>query len=169
MCGEQLEQPGIRRLHFLHFLRARLAMVEVEVVDIHVVVVQRPACGLRFGEIGIAVCRMQPGAPDVERYAEMLAGCPGPAADAVHGLQHRKGKAGIPQRPGCGKACRAGADNNHVHVIHAYPPQARRCAKFAGRHKFYAIVGEFRPVSQTGAGGEAVTIPRFAGKVVSGT
>ena len=62
-------------------------------VDIHVVMMQRPAGGLRFGKIGIAVGGMQPGAADVEGDAEMLVAGPGAAADAAHGFEQLEGKA----------------------------------------------------------------------------
>ena len=94
-------------------------------IDIHVVMVERPAGGLRLGKVGIAVGRMQPGAANVEGHAEMLVAGPGAAADAAHGFEQLEGKAGGAQGPGGGKARRTGADDDDINVFHGIlpPPQ----------------------------------------------
>ena len=70
------------------------ALAVIEMIDIHVVVIERPAGGLRLGKIGVAVRRVQPGAADVEGHAEMPVAGPGAAADAVHRFEEFEGKAG---------------------------------------------------------------------------
>ena len=95
-------------------------------VDIHVVMMKRPAGSLRLGKVGISVGRVQPGAADVERNAEMLIAGPGAAADTVHRFDQLEGKAGRTQGLGGGKSRRAGADDHDVNVFHEYsspPPQ----------------------------------------------
>ena len=103
MLGQQFEQPRVGGLHLGLLLLARLALAVVEMVDIHVVVMQRPAGSLRFGKIGIAVGGMQPGAANVERHAEMLVAGPGAAADAAHGFEQLEGKTCGTNGPGGSK------------------------------------------------------------------
>lgn len=104
MRRQQLEQPDIGRLHCGLFVLARLSVAIIEMVDIHVVMMKRPAGSLRLGKVGIAVGRVQPGAADVERNAEMLIAGPGAAADTVHRFDQLEGKAGRTQGLGCGKS-----------------------------------------------------------------
>ena len=100
---EQFGELEVGEFHRRFFFLARLAFAVIEVIDIHVVVVQRPACRLRLGEIGIAVCRVNPGAADVKGQAKMLVGGPGSPTDPAHRFENAKTEAGSSQYFGCGK------------------------------------------------------------------
>ena len=89
-------------------------------VDVHVVVMQRPAGSLRFGEIGIAIGGMQPGAANVEGHAEMPFAGPCASADTVHRFEQLEGEACRLQDPGRRKTRRAGADEHDINVFHGY-------------------------------------------------
>ncbi len=93
-------------------------LAEIEVVDVHVVVMQRPAGRLGFREIGIAVGRVQPGAAYVERNAEMLRRGEGAAADPVHRFENLEGQTGGAESLGGGQAGGTGTDHNGVNVFH---------------------------------------------------
>ncbi len=118
MSREQFEQPRVGGLHLGFLGLARLALTIVEVVDVHVVMVQRPARGLSLGKVGIAVGGMQPGTADVEGHAEMPFAGPGAAADTVHRFEQLEGKAGRPKRLCRGKSRRAGANDHDINVFH---------------------------------------------------
>lgn len=139
MRRQKLEQPDIGRLHCGLFVLVRLSVAIIEMIDIHVVMVKRPAGGLRLRKIGIAVSRVQPGAADIERNAEMLIAGPGAAADTVHRFEQLEGKAGRTQGLGGGKSRRTGADDHDVNVFHEY---------FSPRHNNYLIVSKFSGIRQ---------------------
>src|SRR5690606_17240379 len=127
-------QRGVGRLHAGFLLLARPSLAVIEMVDIHVVVVKRPARGRGLGVIGIAVSGVEPGAAYVERHAEMRVGGPGTTADAVHRLEQLEGETRGTQRLGRGKPRRPRPDDHDVHIAHATSPSdvatmLQRCPK----------------------------------------
>lgn len=96
--------------------------------------VKRPAGGPRLGEIGIAAGRVQPGAADVEWYAEMLI--------AGHRLEQLEGKPGCAKGHGGGKPRRAGANDHDINASMNILP----------RHNNRLIVGKFSGIRQCGIG-----------------
>ena len=119
---QEVREDAIRLPYLGLFLFARLALAVVEVVEVHVVMVERPVRRLGIGVVGVAVGGVKPGAADVERNAEIVARRPGPAADPVHGLDDGETPSRGPQYLRGGKARRARSHDNHVDIAHLAIP-----------------------------------------------
>ena len=121
---DQRLQACIRRLHRRNVGLGRALGAEIEVIDVHVVVVERPAGRLRFRVIRVAVGGVQPGAADVERHAERRIGRPRPPADAVQSLNEVETPARPPQLLRGGQTGRSGAHDHNVDILQGrHPPR----------------------------------------------